>query len=152
MIKCICNQGTIHLIANTFNHLIMRYKKNVPKPRHYAVVSYKGGCGKTTTAVYLAAFLQQFGPTLLIDGDLNLSAVDWARLRKLPFSVCRAEDQPDLSKFQYSVIDSAARPTPDELQALSRAYMIIPCPPSSLALRPTLRMVRDLQTTSLLRS
>jgi cellulose biosynthesis protein BcsQ len=33
------------------------------------VASFKGGVGKTTTAVHLAAYMQQKAPTLLIDGD-----------------------------------------------------------------------------------
>ena len=38
------------------------------------VASYKGGVGKTTTAVHLAAYLQTLAATLLIDGDPNRSA------------------------------------------------------------------------------
>jgi chromosome partitioning protein len=38
------------------------------------VASFKGGVGKTTTAVHLAAYLQPEGETLLIDGDPNRSA------------------------------------------------------------------------------
>ena len=33
------------------------------------VASHKGGVGKTTTAVHLAAYLQTLAPTLLLDGD-----------------------------------------------------------------------------------
>ena len=33
------------------------------------VASYKGGVGKTTTAVHLAAYFQELAPTILIDGD-----------------------------------------------------------------------------------
>ena len=33
------------------------------------VTSYKGGVGKTTTAIHLAAYLQTLAPTLLVDGD-----------------------------------------------------------------------------------
>ena len=39
------------------------------------VASYKGGVGKTTTAVHLAAFLQTLAPTLLLDGDDTRNAV-----------------------------------------------------------------------------
>jgi cellulose biosynthesis protein BcsQ len=41
------------------------------------VASFKGGVGKTTTAVHLATFFQQHGPTVLIDGDPNRSASAW---------------------------------------------------------------------------
>ena len=33
------------------------------------VTSYKGGVGKTTTAIHLATYLQTLAPTLLIDGE-----------------------------------------------------------------------------------
>ena len=36
---------------------------------HVAVASFKGGVGKTTTAIHIAAYLQTLGPTLLLDGD-----------------------------------------------------------------------------------
>jgi chromosome partitioning protein len=38
------------------------------------VASFKGGVGKTTTAVHLACYLNSKAPTLLIDGDDNRSA------------------------------------------------------------------------------
>lgn len=38
------------------------------------VASFKGGVGKTTTAVHLAAYLANQSTTLLIDGDPNRSA------------------------------------------------------------------------------
>ena len=42
------------------------------------VASNKGGVGKTTTAMHLAAYLQQFAPTLLIDNDPNRNSIGWA--------------------------------------------------------------------------
>jgi chromosome partitioning protein len=41
------------------------------------VASYKGGVGKTTTAVHLAAYLQTLAPTLLLDGDDTRNATAW---------------------------------------------------------------------------
>lgn len=48
----------------------------------YAVVNSKGGVGKTTTAVHLAAMLARDGRTLLIDGDPQASAASWASWRR----------------------------------------------------------------------
>lgn len=41
------------------------------------VVNVKGGVGKTTTAVYLAALLRDESPILLIDTDPQATAAEW---------------------------------------------------------------------------
>jgi len=54
------------------------------------VTSYKGGVGKTTTAIHLAAFLQRSAPTMLVDGDAIRSATKWGQRGTgsgLPFKV-----------------------------------------------------------------
>ena len=43
------------------------------------VAAFKGGVGKTTSAVHLATFLQEQQPTLLVDGDPNRSATNWSK-------------------------------------------------------------------------
>ncbi len=42
-----------------------------------SVASFKGGVGKTTTAVHLAAYLQTLAPTLLLDADQTKNATAW---------------------------------------------------------------------------
>ncbi|HEX7817389.1 ParA family protein [Dyella sp.] len=46
------------------------------------VVNTKGGVGKSTIAVHLAAMLAAQAPTLMIDGDPQGSAVSWAAWRR----------------------------------------------------------------------
>ena len=64
-----------------------------------SIVSFKGGVGKTTTALHLATYFQTKAPTLLIDGDLNRSALQWASSGTLPFKVV---DEKSAVKFARS--------------------------------------------------
>jgi chromosome partitioning protein len=41
------------------------------------VASHKGGVGKSTTAVHLAAYLVKKAPTVLVDSDPNRSVCGW---------------------------------------------------------------------------
>jgi len=45
-----------------------------------AITNLKGGTGKTTTAVHLAAGLGRHGRTLLVDADPQGSATEWTML------------------------------------------------------------------------
>ena len=76
------------------------------------VASFKGGVGKTTTAIHLAAFFQGKGKTLLIDADPNCSALGWASRGELPFAVVdqwQAETQTET--YEHVIIDTQARRT-----------------------------------------
>jgi chromosome partitioning protein len=51
------------------------------------ITGYKGGIGKSTTAVHLATYFSDYGVTVLVDGDPNRTAVAWAERGSLPFTV-----------------------------------------------------------------
>lgn len=101
------------------------------------VAGFKGGVGKTTSAVHFAAYLQRKAPTLLIDGDPNRSATTWARFGKLPFKVVDERAAPRyMREFEHIVIDTKARPEEDDLKGLVEGcdLLVIPSKPDLLSL------------------
>jgi chromosome partitioning protein len=113
------------------------------------VASFKGGVGKTTTAVHLAAYLKDFGSVILIDGDPNRSATGWAKRGNLPFEVVDERQAPYRlvnNKPDHIVIDTQARPSEEDLQNLVRGdLLILPTTPDALALDALLMTVMVLK-------
>jgi chromosome partitioning protein len=114
------------------------------------LTSFKGGVGKTTSAIHLAAYLQQHADTLLIDGDPNGSARQWAAPGKLPFTVADEKQAPKLmvgGKYQHFVIDTPARPEATEIESLASGcdLLILPCSPDALAIGALMQMIEPLQ-------
>jgi chromosome partitioning protein len=113
------------------------------------VASFKGGVGKTTTALHLAAYCQTLAPTLLVDGDLNRSALDWAKRGHLPFKVV---DEKAAVKFvrdyEHIIVDTPARPDPEELKtiALGCDLLVLPTSPDALAMGALLQVLAALKT------
>lgn len=113
------------------------------------VASFKGGVGKTTSAVHLAALLQERAPTLLIDGDPNRSATGWSKRGTLPFKVVDERQATRYVRdFDNIVIDTEARPSREDLEALSDGcdLLILPSTPDALALDALLMTVDALQS------
>jgi chromosome partitioning protein len=113
------------------------------------VASFKGGVGKSTTAVHLAAFFQERAPTLLVDGDPNRSISDWGRPGKLPFAIVdERQAAMHARKYEHIVIDTKARPDDEDLKALALGchLLVIPCTPDPMSLRTLELTVRSLQS------
>src|SRR5437868_553629 len=101
------------------------------------ISGFKGGVGKTTSAVHFAAYLQQHAPTVLIDGDPNRSATMWARHGKMPFKVVDERSAArHVRSYEHIVIDTKARPEEEDLKALVEGcdLLIIPSKPDTLSL------------------
>jgi chromosome partitioning protein len=125
-----------------------------------AIVSTKGGTGKTTSATYLALALHRLGRTMLVDADPQISAITWKEQAEpawplgLPvFSLpTRTVHRTllDLSAdYEHVVIDTP----PGDLGIIRSAIMsvqlvIVPVAPTGLDLnriRPTFELLAELE-------
>jgi len=125
------------------------------KKRIITVSGYKGGIGKSTTAIHLAAYFSERGKTVLIDGDPNRSAVTMAKRGGFPFEL---GDERQIARLvqdhQYIIIDTAARPQSDDLIELAKGcdLMILPLTPSMMTADPTLLLIKHIQTLKNIRA
>ena len=101
-----------------------------------SVASHKGGVGKTTTAVHLAGYLQQLGPTVLFDGDPIHNAIEWRdRGDGFPFHIADIRSAFKLSgKYEHSVVDTGQRPSNEDLKHLAEGSDLLVIPAVPLAL------------------
>jgi chromosome partitioning protein len=112
------------------------------------IASFKGGVGKTTTAVHLAAHYSHKGKTLLVDGDVNRSAQDWMKRGngELPCRVVDEDAIPDLEGYKYVILDTPARPSDEALQdlATSSDLLVIPTATDAYSLAALIRTIHAL--------
>jgi chromosome partitioning protein len=114
-----------------------------------SIASFKGGVGKTTTAVHLSAYFQKKAQTVLVDGDPNRSALAWSKRGNFPFQVIDENELAERAgEFNNIIIDTPARPTAEELKTLSAEsdLLLIPTKPDALSLDALLKIVTSLQS------
>ena len=90
-----------------------------------SVINLKGGTGKTTTAVFLAAELSKSGKTLLVDADPQQSALSWAGA---------AEEAGE--GFEFTVAGLAVKDVHKQVAKLGADYehVVIDTPPGEVAI------------------
>jgi chromosome partitioning protein len=112
------------------------------------VASFKGGVGKTTTAVHLAAYFQNLNKTVLIDGDPNRSSTAWKARGSLPFDVADEAMTAKVARaYEHLIIDTAARPDPEVLKVLADGcdVLVIPTTTDGLSFDALMLTVDALQ-------
>ena len=119
-----------------------------------SIASFKGGVGKTTTAIHITSALNKNTPTVLADGDPNESAIAWQERGKLSFPVVsESELAKHAGKFTHIVLDTPARPTNEELKTICEEseLVIVPTQPDGLGLDALIKLLaflKDINATN----
>ena len=127
-----------------------------------AVINQKGGAGKTTLSMNLAACLAQHGPTVVIDLDHQASSVQWASQGTAPFPVAVKQIQSRWDaqgiRQSFRAFDHVVLDCPPSLESNSTAQALracdialIPILPSPVDLWASLRLLQEIEEARKLR-
>ena len=118
--------------------------------RTIALISQKGGAGKTTLAIALAVTSEKVElASLLVDLDPQASAAQWSDLREAETPVVTCTPAARLTSVLTAAQDSGTRPavldTAPHAAARSSDFVLIPCRPATadlMAIRVSIDLVR----------
>lgn len=125
----------------------------IRSPKILVILNGKGGVGKTTTAVNLAAAFAERDRVLLVDADPQGSATWWVERNQngMGFDLAQAADPTlliDLRKIQDYTLIVVDTPPALHSEALAAAvpaadYLLLPTPPAPMDLSALIETVKQ---------